>query len=260
MAWLWAIYQEPMFWLLVVGGNLIGMAAFLTFAGPMTWLAVRDPERLRPYRIQQGRRPRRPKVIQESIRSWLLNNALMFALSAALWPLLRLTDIHWGPLPPWYVIVLQVVFFIYLDDALYYIMHRSMHRSRWLFKHVHSVHHRVRTPWAITGHYMHPAEYVATGTLMLVGPALVGCHVGVLWLWIVIRQWEAAEGHCGYDLPWSPTHLLPGGDGARHHDFHHAKVRGNYAGFLAWLDGLLGTYVRGYPDEGSSRYRDPDAD
>ena len=47
-----------------------------------------------------------------------------------------------------------------------------------------------------------------------------------LWLWFAFRQWEAAEGHCGYEFPWTPTHLFPGNDGARHHDFHHARVRG----------------------------------
>ena len=70
---------------------------------------------------------------------------------------------------------------------------------------------------------------------------------------MTIRQWEAAEGHSGYDFPFGPTHLLPGSDGALHHDFHHAKVKGNYAGFLAWVDGLFGTYAKGYVEARAAR-------
>ena len=146
----------------------------------------------------------------------------------------------------WWVIVLQLLFFVVLDDFLFYWVHRGMHESRWLFKKVHSTHHRIMTPWAITGHYMHPAEYVLTGTVMLIGPLLVGAHVVTLYLWIILRQWEAAEGHAGYDFPWSPTHLIPFSDGARHHDFHHAKVKGNYAGFFPWTDAAFGTLCAGY--------------
>jgi sterol desaturase/sphingolipid hydroxylase (fatty acid hydroxylase superfamily) len=89
----------------------------------------------------------------------------------------------------------QVVFFVYLDDFLYYWFHRGMH-GRWLYKHVHGWHHRIVTPWAITGHYMHPVEYSLTGTVALIGPLLLGSHVVTLWVWFAFRQWEAAEGHC----------------------------------------------------------------
>ena len=82
---------------------------------------------------------------------------------------------------------------------------------------------------------------------MLIGPLLVGAHVVTLYIWIVLREWEAAEGHAGYDFPWSPTHLMPFSDGATHHDFHHAKVKGNYAGFFPWTDAAFGTLVRRLP-------------
>jgi hypothetical protein len=49
--------------------------------------------------------------------------------------------------------------------------------TRWLFKRVHGVHHRILTPWAITGHYMHPVEFVLTGALALAVPWLIGAHM-----------------------------------------------------------------------------------
>ena len=224
--------------------DLVSAAAFLLFAIPLTVIAARAPAWAEPFRLQT-RRQRPQELVGPSIRAFIVNNAFLLVLTMLAWPLLSLTGIHAGALPSPIVALAQVIFFVYLDDILYYSVHKRMHEG-WLWKRVHSVHHRIHTPWAITGHYMHPLEYVVTGALMLVGPMLVGAHVVVLWVWVAVRQLEAAEGHAGYDFPFSPTHWLPGSDGARHHDAHHAKVKGNYAGFLAWFDGVRGTFVSGY--------------
>ena len=240
-------FFDPRFWWLTIGGSIVSMVAFALFAGLLTWLAWAEPKWAQPYRIQT-RRAKGAAIIWPSIKQWLINNAWMTTLVVLSWPLIRLTDIHLGPLPPIWLIVLQLLLFIYLDDFLYYWMHRTMHRNRWLYRKVHCKHHVIMTPWAITGHYMHPAEYVATGLLMLLGPALVGAHILVLYLWVIFRQLEAAEGHCGYDLPFSPTRWLPFSDGAVHHDYHHAKIHGNYAGYLPWTDRVFGTFVPGYQE------------
>lgn len=246
-----ALYRDEMFWLFPMAAMAISTFAFLAFAAPLTLLAALDPPALRRYRIQ-NRKPRRQELVGPSLKAWLVNNLVLLALVVAAWPLLRHAPIHAGPLPAWWVIALQLVFFVYLDDFLFYWAHRALH-TQTLYKRIHGWHHTIVTPWAITGHYMHPLEYVITGSVALIGPMLVGAHVVTLWLWLTFRQWEAAEGHCGYDFPWSPTHLIPGSDGAVHHDVHHARVRGNYAGFLAIVDGLFGTYSRGY--EASLRAR-----
>ena len=242
----------PLFWLFPVGTMLVAAVTFLVFAAPLTWVAAADLPAARPYRIQT-RRPRPQELVGPSIGSWAVNNGAMAVGVVAAWPLLRLSRVHAGPLPAWWTIALQLLFFIYLDDFLYYWMHRTMH-GPWLYKRVHGWHHRIVTPWAITGHYMHPVEYLLTGAVALVGPLLVGAHVVTVWLWFAFRQWEAAEGHCGYDFPWTPTHALPFNDGAIHHDVHHARVRGNYAGFLTHCDRLFGTFARGYGEELAARH------
>ena len=246
MTALLASYQEPLFWSFAIGSIVVSLVAFVVFAAPLTWIAWRDPAWARPYRLQ-SRPPREQQLVADSVRSWLVNNACLAAATIASWPLLRLTGVHAGPLPPWWVVGTQLVFFVSLDDFLYYWFHRAMH-GRWLYKHVHGWHHRIVTPWAITGHYMHPVEYTLTGTVALIGPLLLGSHVVTLWLWFAFRQWEAAEGHCGYEFPWTPTHLFLGNDGARHHDFHHARVRGNYAGFFPIWDRVFGTCAKGYAE------------
>lgn len=247
LAW----YREPLFWLFPVATMALSAVAFMVFAVPLTALAARDPEWARPYRIQ-SRPPRAQQLVRSSVKSWAVNNAYLSVGTIAAWPFLRLSGVHAGPLPPLWVIALQLAFFFYLDDFLYYFSHRTLHRP-WLYKRIHSWHHRIVTPWAITGNYMHPFELALTGSVAMVGPVLLGSHVAVLWLWFVWRQWEAAEGHCGYDFPWSPSHLIPGNDGARHHDMHHARVKGNYAGFTPIPDRVFGTLSRGYAEDLATR-------
>ena len=251
MDYLISIYSEPLFWLFPVASTVIGIVAFQLWALPMTWLAWKDFASLRPYRIQD----RSIDVgywLKASYRKMAVNYLVGFVGIVLSWPLLRYSGVHAGPLPVWYVIVAQLIFFILLDDFLYYWMHRAFH-TPWLFKHVHSVHHRVRTPCAIAGNYLHWGEYLATISLLLVGPVLVGAHVAVIWLWVVLRQLEAAHGHCGYDLPWDLSRYIPLYDGASYHDFHHGRFKGNFAGALGYIDKWFKTRSAGYSDYESRR-------
>ena len=238
------MWSDPLFRSFALGGQLVSIGAFLAFAAPLTVLAWRDPPALRRYRIQ-SRRPRAQTLLLPSLGRWLQNNAALSAVVLTLWPWIRPGRVHLGPLPALWVIVAQLFVFAALDDFLFYWMHRALH-TKWLFRKVHGIHHRILTPWAVTGHFMHPIEFALTGALALLPATLLGVHVSVLWAWVVWRQWEATEGHSGYDFPYSPSHLFPGSDGARHHDAHHARVKGNYAGFFAYVDGLFGTFARGY--------------
>lgn len=239
-------YSDPWFWMFPAATLAISMASFLTVAIPWTIVAWRDPESLRKYKIQQ-----KPfefdRFFWPSIGRIVINNIILFALLVLSWPLLRLSGVHTGELPVWYIIIGQLFFFILLDDFLYYWMHRYMHENKWLLKHIHSVHHRIRNTCGINGNYMHWVEYVLTAGLTLVGPLLIGAHIYVVWAWVIIRQIEGADGHIGYDIPWNPAKLFPLYKGPVYHDFHHAKFRGNYSGFLHYLDKYMGkTYIPAY--------------
>ena len=238
------LYRDAMFWLFPVGTTLVGTVAFAVFAAPLTWIAWRDPPSLRKYRIQERRMPA-SKIVVPSLVAWAGNLALALVAVVLAWPLLRHTGIHAGPLPPWWVMAGQLVAFVYLDDLGFYWMHRLLHVG-WLYKKIHAVHHRQWAPWACGGNYMHPVEFLLIVTLALVWPVAIGAHVATVWAWIVLRQWEAAEGHSGYSFPWNPSYLFPGYGGTEYHDFHHAKFVGNYAGFLGYLDRWFGTYSKGY--------------
>ncbi|GLA62533.1 C-4 sterol methyl oxidase [Aspergillus tubingensis] len=52
-----------------------------------------------------------------------------------------------------------------------------------------------------------------------------------MYIWIVLRLFQAIDAHSGYEFPWSLHHFLPFWAGADHHDLHHEK----------WWDYLLDT-------------------
>ena len=88
-----------MFWLFPVATACLSMLAFLLFALPLTWLSHADPVWARRYKIQS--RHDRHVGTAEALQVWLVNNLYAFAVAVLMWPLLRLSEVHAGPLPPW---------------------------------------------------------------------------------------------------------------------------------------------------------------
>jgi 4-alpha-methyl-delta7-sterol-4alpha-methyl oxidase len=246
-----AIYREPLFFLFPVASTLIGVGAFLAIALPMTWLAMADPKRLRAYRLQDAPPPDK-RYFWPSLGRLAVNVFCVLVLAVALWPLLRMSGVHSVGLPSWYDVAWQLPAFLIIDDVCFYFLHRSIH-GKWLYRHVHAIHHRVRAPSAIAGGYSHPVEYTLISVFAMIGPLAFGSHIVTIWIWAVLRQWLAADGHSGYALPFSPGRLLPGYESPAFHDYHHKRVVGNYANIFPWLDRWLGTLSKGYLDHRSAR-------
>lgn len=238
--------QDEWFWRFPAATLAISLSAFLMWSLPWTLLAWLDPPAARKYKVQQKTFEVK-KYFLPSLARTAINGFILFLILAAAWPILRHSPIQDVHLPAWYIIVLQIIFFTFLDDFIYYWSHRTMHENKWLLKNVHSVHHRIRNTCAINGNYFHWVEFVVTASIALIPPMLLGAHLYVLWGWIIFRQLEAADGHCGYDIPWNPAHWLPVYEGPVYHDFHHKRFQGNYAGFLPYLDKYMGgTHLKEY--------------
>ncbi|PPD94744.1 hypothetical protein GOBAR_DD08280 [Gossypium barbadense] len=161
------------------------------------------------------------------------------------------------PLPSWKVVLTQIIFYFILEDFVFYWGHRVLH-TKWLYKHVHSVHHEYATPFGLTSEYAHPAEILFLGFATIVGPAITGPHLITLWLWMVLRVLETVEAHCGYHFPWSLSNFLTfiwgvssvftchfaSSQVADFHDYHHRLLytkSGNYSSTFVYMDWIFGT-------------------
>lgn len=148
----------------------------------------------------------------------------------------------WGI--PW----LQFWFACFVMDAWEYLLHRTMHEVRFLYRMLHSHHHRLYVPYAFGALYNHPLE----GMLLDTFGAEIARVVSFMTLrqtivFFTISTFKTVCDHCGYAFPWyyNPIQaLFP--NNAEYHDVHHQSqgLRFNYSQpYFVHFDTIFGTRV-----------------
>jgi cholesterol 25-hydroxylase len=130
-------------------------------------------------------------------------------------------------------------------DAAYFFWHWSHHRVRWLYRHVHSVHHHYSSPSSWVTQYLHPYELITVGIVTTTSPWFFNTHPMTQWsfmLWSII---VSVDAHIGYDLPLLPHNWAPFWGGSIKHDMHHQRPLTNYQPFFNWWDRIFGTECPG---------------
>ncbi|GAE00280.1 C-4 methylsterol oxidase, putative, partial [Paecilomyces variotii No. 5] len=161
------------------------------------------------------------------------------------------------PFPSIWTMAYQIAIFFVLEDTWHYFSHRAFHWGP-LYKAVHKIHHQYSAPFGLAAEYASPIEVMALG-FGTVGCPILWCaftgdlHIVTMYIWIVLRLFQAIDAHSGYEFPWSLHHFLPFWAGADHHDLHHEKFIGNYSSSFRWWDYLLDTE---YSPESMKRKRE----
>jgi methylsterol monooxygenase len=164
---------------------------------------------------------------------------------------------HTVPFPSWTTIVPQIALFFVFEDTWHYFAHRALHYGP-LYKHIHKMHHEYSAPFGLAAEYAHPLEVLILGMGTIAGPLLYclvrpDLHIVTVYIWIVLRLFQAVDAHSGYDFPWSLRHWLPFWAGADHHDFHHMAFTNCYSTSFRWWDKLCGTESESTHPHPSSR-------
>ena len=148
----------------------------------------------------------------------------------------------WGI--PWF----QFWFACFVLDAWQYMLHRTMHEVRFLYRMLHSHHHRLYVPYAFGALYNHPLEGMLLDTLGAELARVLSCMtLRQTIVFFTLYTFKTVCDHCGYAFPWyyNPIHaLFP--NNAAYHDVHHQTqgLRFNYSQpFFVHFDTILGTRV-----------------
>lgn len=187
------------------------------------------------------------QLMQKSVLLVVLNNLIVL-------PILMLIDVvanDWHcpftldmeSLPTPLTLLITIPFFMFVEDFTFSCAHWLLHR-KWLYPHIHKIHHTHITPVGIAAEYAHPLEFALANIFpTTLGPMLLGKHVHLftVLLWYIFRAGETIDGHCGYEFSWSPYRLVPFSGSAEYHDFHHTHNIGNFSSFFCLWDTVWGT-------------------
>ena len=108
-----------------------------------------------------------------------------------------------------------------LLDTWQYCWHRYMHVNKYLYRTLHSRHHRLYVPYAFGALYNHPIEGLIMDTL---GSGLAHMVCGLSTreaiVFFCLSTAKTVDDHCGYVLPWDPLQFIFHNN-AKYHDIHH---------------------------------------
>jgi sterol desaturase/sphingolipid hydroxylase (fatty acid hydroxylase superfamily) len=215
----------------------------------LQYLLIEKFRLFQQYKIQNGS----PNNFDEMTREfWFaLKGHFIFLLPVTLfigYPIFRLCNVHYGPLPSLSQFLGQFIFFNVMEDTMFYWIHRWFH-TRSMFLKYHYIHHKYRAPYSLVGEIAHPIEFLLNFLLPTILPPLLaglfhGVQIMTLWFWFFFRSLRSTEAHSGYVLPWHLAHFLKyvGYQGAAFHDLHHSGIHYNFGSFV-WWDRLCGTFL-----------------
>ncbi|XVF43109.1 hypothetical protein PTKIN_Ptkin02bG0014000 [Pterospermum kingtungense] len=151
-----------------------------------------------------------------------------------------------GQSPSFIVLARQFIVAMLVFDTYQYFLHRYLHQNKFLYKHLHSKHHRLVVSYPFGAIYSHPIE----GLLFdIIGGSLAiylsGMSPRTSAFFSAFSQMKSVDDHCGLLLPWNPFHFFFTNNTA-YHDLHHQLYGGKYnfsQPYFAMWDKILGTYM-----------------
>lgn len=142
--------------------------------------------------------------------------------------------------------IVQIIVAMLVMDTWQYFVHRYMHQNKFLYRHVHSQHHKLVVPYAIGALYNHPLEGLLLdtfgGAISFLISGMTARTAVIFFCFAVIKT---VDDHCGLWLPGNLFHVLFQNNTA-YHDIHHQLqgLKFNYSQpFFPIWDKLLGTHM-----------------
>ena len=139
-------------------------------------------------------------------------------------------------------LLLQVAVFMVVGEVLTYWWHRLEHASKFLFRHVHYLHHTGRQPLTVwTNYVVHPVEGLAVLVCFYAALFAYRAHPLTVMVYTVFSVTPMVITHSGYHSRYYPTWLFPS---PKAHELHHAEPMPgvNFSVIMSFGDKLFGTF------------------
>lgn len=136
--------------------------------------------------------------------------------------------------------------YLYIDCIAYY-FHRMTH-IKWMYIHIHKVHHRYHQPTAFSTVAMHPVEFLLHQSYLIVIPFVFPIHAAVYIATLLYVYYYGMMDHSGVKMnalwPWQPPSIF--------HDNHHKYFHVNFgfnSFFFDWFHDTLRREDREYGED-----------
>ncbi|KAL8870783.1 MAG: hypothetical protein Q9174_003250 [Haloplaca sp. 1 TL-2023] len=105
--------------------------------------------------------------------------------------------------------IFQYLAAMVLADTFQYFTHRAFHVNKWLYKHIHYMHHDIYVPFAYGAFYNHPLETIPIdGIGFPICLAIAGLDSRQAAFFGAIWTFKTVVDHCGYDFPYNPCNIV----------------------------------------------------
>ncbi|KAI9923752.1 hypothetical protein ASPWEDRAFT_164012 [Aspergillus wentii DTO 134E9] len=174
----------------------------------------------------------------------MVNNGLLQTVPAFTgWELLLAKVIYWAIVP-----TARMFIAVAAIDLWQYVVHRTLHRNKWLYSRIHAVHHRLYVPYALGALYNHPLEGFFLDTVgAILSQALVKQSIRERIFFYSLTTVKSVGDHSGYLFPFDPLQMFTPNN-TRYHDIHHQSwgIKHNFSQpYLVFWDRYMGTEWKG---------------
>lgn len=139
----------------------------------------------------------------------------------------------------WVPFCLYTILYFALVEIGIYWMHRTLHTNKFLYKHVHMMHHKYNrpetlTPWCSIA--FHPLDGILQASPYVLVLPLVPCHYGLHFAMLFFTAIWATYIHDSMDFNIDPIM------GSKYHTVHHTHYIYNYGQVFTFCDQIWGTF------------------
>lgn len=193
------------------------------------------------YKIQSDNKVTWPMVFR-ALRVTFLNNFLLILPAT-------IAQCIWVPPTPMQAeapsvqeFFVQIFLMLVLFDFQYWIWHTTHHKTRWLYRNFHALHHQFHSTFSWTTQYLHPWELFSVGFFTTVDGWFFQCHPLTFWGFMILNIYASVEAHSGFDFPVNLAKIIPFRiyGGSVKHDMHHMRPLTNFQPYFSTWDRLMG--------------------
>lgn len=132
----------------------------------------------------------------------------------------------------------MVLYFALVEIGIYW-MHRTLHTNKFLYKHVHMLHHKYNSPETLTpwcSIAFHPLDGILQACPYVLCLPIVPCHYLTHFVLLFFTAVWATYIHDAMDLNIDPIM------GSKYHTVHHTHYIYNYGQVFTFCDRIWNTY------------------